>query len=178
MLCSRMGLWCSGWLVAGLLVGCAPEPRAVQEAPVPRAPALPSDPAMKAGEAPPAPSGQGPTDPDSPKDFTTTESGLKYRILRKGDGPQPSSSSTVKCNYRGWTDDGNTFDSSYDRGEPIDFPLSGVIPGWTEGLQLVKKGGMIELEIPSELGYGSRGSPPKIPADSRLHFVVELIDVN
>ena len=80
-------------------------------------------------------------------------------------------------NYRGWLDNGQEFDSSYKRGEPITFPLNGVIPGWTEGMQLVGAGGMIELEIPSELGYGKRGSPGSIPPDATLHFIVELFEI-
>jgi FKBP-type peptidyl-prolyl cis-trans isomerase len=83
----------------------------------------------------------------------------------------------VKVHYHGWLDNGQKFDSSYDRGETIEFPLNGVIPGWTEGMQLVGKGGMIELQIPGKLGYGRRGSPGTIPPDATLHFLVELIDV-
>jgi FKBP-type peptidyl-prolyl cis-trans isomerase len=84
----------------------------------------------------------------------------------------------VKVHYHGWLDDGKVFDSSYQRREPIEFPLSGVIPGWTEGMQLVGQGGMIELLIPSDLGYGPRGTPGgPIPPNARLHFLVELLDV-
>lgn len=120
---------------------------------------------------------QGPTDKDAPKEFTTTESGLKYRILRKSEGKKPTATSTVTVHYRGWLDSGKEFDSSYKRGESISFPLKGVIPGWTEGLQLVGEGGMIELEIPAKLGYGDRGAPPVIPGGATLHFIVELIKV-
>jgi len=102
---------------------------------------------------------------------------LKYRILRQSDGRKPVASDTVLAHYAGWLDDGTEFDSSYSRGKPTDFPLSGVIPGWTEGLQLIGKGGMIELEIPSDLGYGPRGMPGAIPPDATLHFKVELIDI-
>jgi FKBP-type peptidyl-prolyl cis-trans isomerase FkpA len=119
----------------------------------------------------------GPADKDAPKEFTPTKSGLKYRILRKSSGPKPVATSTVKVNYKGWLDDGTEFDSSYKRGEPISFPLNGVIPGWTEGMQLVGKGGMIELEIPSQLGYGARGAGGVIPPNARLHFIVELLEV-
>ena len=118
----------------------------------------------------------GPADADASKEFTATPSGLKYKILRKGNGEKPKASNTVTVNYRGWLDNGKEFDSSYKRGEPISFPLNRVIPGWTEGMQLVSKGGMIELEIPSELGYGPRGRPG-IPPNARLHFLVELIDI-
>ena len=119
----------------------------------------------------------GPTDKDAPKEFTATASGLKYRVLRKGDGAKPKASNTVTVNYKGWLDNGKVFDSSYKRGEPISFPLGGVIPGWTEGMQLVGEGGMIELEIPSKLGYGERGAGADIPGGSTLHFIVELIKV-
>lgn len=109
-------------------------------------------------------------------EFKTTASGLKYKILTPGTGAQPTATSTVTCHYRGWLDNGKEFDSSYG-GEPISFPLNRVIAGWTEGLQLIKEGGKIELEIPSNLGYGKRGAPPVIPADATLHFEVELFKV-
>ena len=128
-------------------------------------------------DIPSIPAGAGALDANPPKEFTTTATGLQYRVLRSGTGINPKSSNTVKVNYHGWLDDGKVFDSSYERGKPIEFPLSGVIPGWTEGMQLVGKGGMIELQIPSKLGYGRRGAPPVIPADAQLHFIVELIEV-
>lgn len=123
-------------------------------------------------------SSPGPTvvDADAPTEFTTTASGLKYRVLRKGEGANPRASDTVTVNYKGWLDSGKIFDSSYGKGEPISFGLREVVPGWTEGLQLVSEGGMIELEIPSELGYGAQG-PPGIPPNATLHFIVELIKV-
>ncbi len=118
--------------------------------------------------------GPGAIDADAPTEFTTTESGLKYRILRKSDGQKPSASSRVTVDYSGWLDSGAIFDSSYSRRNPTTFGLSNVISGWTEGLQLVGEGGMIELEVPSELGYGKEGQPPAIPANATLHFKVEL----
>jgi FKBP-type peptidyl-prolyl cis-trans isomerase len=130
--------------------------------------------AMAASAAPVEP---GPPDKDAPQEFTKTDSGLKYRIRRKSDGQKPKRTSTVKAHYRGWLDNGKEFDSSYSRGNPLSFPLFRVIPGWTEGMQLVGKGGMIELDIPSELGYGPEGRPPVIPPNARLHFLVELIDI-
>ncbi len=120
--------------------------------------------------------GPGPVDDDAPKEFTKTDSGLKYRIRRKSAGPNPKASDTVTVHYRGWLDNGKEFDSSYTRGEPVSFPLNRVIPGWTEGVQLVGKGGMIELEIPSQLAYGARDIPG-IPPNSTLHFIVELVDI-
>ena len=117
----------------------------------------------------------GPTDEDAPKEFTETKSGLKYRVLRKSDGKKPVATSKVTCHYKGWLDSGKEFDSSYARGEEIDFPLNGVIAGWTEGLQLIGEDGMIELEIPGKLGYGPRGMPPAgIGPNATLHFIVEL----
>jgi FKBP-type peptidyl-prolyl cis-trans isomerase len=126
---------------------------------------------------PALPEGAGPIDAHAPKEFTTTPSGLKYRVLRKGAGGKPKATNTVEVHYHGWLDGGKVFDSSYQRGESIEFPLNGVIPGWTEGMQLVGEEGMIELEIPSKLGYGSRGAGGVIPPDATLHFLVELIDV-
>ncbi|MFN0197877.1 MAG: FKBP-type peptidyl-prolyl cis-trans isomerase [Planctomycetaceae bacterium] len=145
--------------------------------PVSKAPSV-NQPATGEKVTPPMPSTAGPVDTDAPEEFSKTESGLKYRIRRNSDGKKPTKANTVKVNYHGWTDNGKVFDSSYDRGEPIEFPLGGVIPGWTEGMQLVGEGGMIELEIPSELGYGPQGTPDgSIPPNATLHFLVELIEV-
>ena len=121
--------------------------------------------------------GAGPVDDDAPDEFTQTESGLKYRILRKSEEMKPRASETVSVHYRGWLDDGTEFDSSYARGEPISFPLDGVIPGWTEGMQLIGVGGMVELWIPAELGYGARGQGDDIPPNATLHFLVELLEI-
>lgn len=126
---------------------------------------------------PKLPAGAGAVDKDAPKAFEQTASGLKYRVLRKGDGAKPKAANTVKVNYHGWLDNGKVFDSSYARKEPISFPLMRVIPGWTEGMQLVGNGGMIELEIPSKLGYGDRGAGADIPGGATLHFLVELLEV-
>jgi FKBP-type peptidyl-prolyl cis-trans isomerase FkpA len=125
----------------------------------------------------------GPQDPDAPTEFTTTESGLKYRVLRKGSDRQPAPSNHVVVNYKGWLDDGTVFDASYG-GDPLRFDVMGagerpqVIRGWNEGITYVGEGGMIELEIPSDLAYGSDGAPPVIPADATLHFIVELMEVH
>lgn len=118
----------------------------------------------------------GPRDPNAPEEFTTTSSGLRYRILRQGSGAKPSAADTVKAHYKGWLDDETVFDSSYKSGEPISFSLLKVVAGWTEGLQYVREGGMIELEIPSDLGYGASGRPG-IPPNATLHFIVELIEI-
>ena len=119
----------------------------------------------------------GPVDDDAPEEFTETDSGLQYRILRKSDGEKATASNSVTVNYRGWLDDDTEFDSSYKRDEPISFPLRGVIPGWTEGMQLVGVGGMIELTIPVSWA-ADNGAGAAVPPNAALHFIVELISVN
>ena len=115
-------------------------------------------------------------DSDAPEEFTATRSGLYYRILRKSNGRKPRSTDIVLAHYRGWLNNGKQFDSSYERGEPTEFPLNGVVPGWTEGLQLIGIGGMIELEVPPGLGYGAQGRPG-IPPNATLHFIIELKEI-
>jgi FKBP-type peptidyl-prolyl cis-trans isomerase len=104
-----------------------------------------------------------------------TASGLQYKVIKEGTGIAPAATYKVKVNYKGTLIDGTEFDSSYKRGQPAEFPLNQVIPGWTEGLQLMKVGGKCELFIPPALGYGDRGSPG-IPGNSVLIFEVELLD--
>jgi FKBP-type peptidyl-prolyl cis-trans isomerase len=123
---------------------------------------------------PKLPAGAGEIAKDAPKTFTETKSGLRYRVLRAGKVQKPKATDSVKVNYHGWLDGGKVFDSSYQRKEPISFPLNRVIKGWTEGMQLVGEGGMIELEIPAKLGYGDRGAGDVIPGGATLHFLVEL----
>jgi len=120
------------------------------------------------------PKGAGAIDAAAPTAFTATASGLKYRILRNGAGAKPSASQSVEVHYHGWLLDGRVFDSSYQRGQTISFGLNQVIRGWTEGMQLVGEGGMIELEIPPDLGYGARGAGGLIPGNATLRFLVEL----
>lgn len=106
-------------------------------------------------------------------------SGLQYKIINPGDvNAKPTDKDTVVVHYRGTLIDGKEFDSSYKRGKPITFPLNQVIKGWTEGVQLVGKGGKITLYIPSNLAYGDRGAGKDIPGNSALIFDVELIDIN
>lgn len=105
-----------------------------------------------------------------------TESGLQYKIEVEGAGISPEETDTVEVNYEGRLIDGTVFDSSYDRGESVKFPLNRVIKGWTEGLTYAKEGGKIQLYIPAELGYGQRGSGP-IPGNSTLIFDIELVKV-
>jgi len=106
----------------------------------------------------------------------TTESGLQYEVITMGKGPKPSETSTVSVHYEGSLIDGTIFDSSVENGEPVTFPLNGVIPGWTEGLQLMPVGSKYKLYIPSNLAYGSRDTGP-IPGNSVLIFTVELLDI-
>jgi len=106
---------------------------------------------------------------------TKTASGLRYQIITAGAAEKPTASSTVKALYTGKLCDGRVFDSTEDNGQPVEFALSGVIKGWTEGLQLIGKGGKIHLWVPADLGYGSRAGGP-IPASSVLEFEVELVD--
>lgn len=107
----------------------------------------------------------------------TTASGLQYEVLEEGNGPKPTAASTVKVHYEGTLIDGTVFDSSYQRGEPIEFPLSGVIKGWTEGLQLMPVGSKYKLYIPYELAYGERGAGASIPPYAALIFTVELLEI-
>jgi peptidylprolyl isomerase len=110
------------------------------------------------------------------KNANKTQSGLYYIIDKEGAGDHPQATSTVKVHYEGKFLDGKIFDSSIQRGQPIEFGLNQVIPGWTEGLQLMKKGGKARLIIPPHLGYGERGYPGAIPPNSWLVFDVELLD--
>ena len=159
MMRGRRGSLLSVLFLSSLLLGCDLEP-------------------VKTGKAKPTPTAPGPVDADAPEEFTTTESGLKYRIRRKTDGKKPTRTDMVTVNYRGWLDSGEIFDSTYGTGGyPNSMDLKTVIPAWTEGVQLIGEGAMIELEVPSELGYGDRGSPPAIPPKANLHFVIELVKV-
>jgi FKBP-type peptidyl-prolyl cis-trans isomerase len=108
----------------------------------------------------------------------TLPSGLQYKILTPGTGPKPTASDSVVCNYRGTLVNGTEFDSSYKRGEPATFPVSGVIKGWTEALQLMPVGSKWQLVVPADLAYGARGTPNgPIGPDSTLIFDVELISI-
>ena len=104
-----------------------------------------------------------------------TESGLLYKIEKAGSGESPKPSDTVKVHYKGTLTDGTTFDSSYDRGEPIEFQLNQLIPAWIEAIPMLKKGGKMEIVVPPQLGYGDRPAG-KIPANSTLIFEIELLD--
>lgn len=109
---------------------------------------------------------------------TTTASGLQYKVIEEGDGPKPSSTDKVTVHYRGTLIDGTEFDSSYKRGQPATFPLNGVIPGWTEGLQMMAVGSKYEFYIPPALAYGERGAGGKIGPNATLIFEVELLSID
>jgi len=108
----------------------------------------------------------------------TTASGLQYKAIKEGDGKKPTAKDTVKVNYRGSLVDGTEFDSSYKRNEPAIFPVSGVITGWTEALQLMKTGSKYEIVIPANLAYGETGAGGIIPPNATLVFEVELLAIN
>ena len=108
---------------------------------------------------------------------TVTASGLQYRVITEGAGDAPKATDTVKVHYEGRLISGDVFDSSIARGEPVSFPLNGVIPGWSEGVQLMKVGSKFEFTIPSALAYGPSGTGP-LPPNSVLVFDVELLEIN
>ncbi|MEO6264838.1 MAG: FKBP-type peptidyl-prolyl cis-trans isomerase [Luteimonas sp.] len=108
----------------------------------------------------------------------TTASGLQYQVITEGKGPKPKASDVVRVHYKGSLLDGKTFDSSYDRGEPVSFPLQQVVPGWQEGIALMPVGSKYKLWIPSKLGYGEKGTPGgPIGPNATLVFEVELLEI-
>jgi len=111
------------------------------------------------------------------KDATKTASGLVYTPIKVGTGPSPKATDTVKVHYHGTLPDGKVFDSSVERKEPATFPLNGVIPCWTEGVQMMKVGGKSRLVCPSSIAYGDRGAPPDIKPGATLVFEVELLAI-
>ncbi len=109
--------------------------------------------------------------------YQSTESGMLYEVITMGTGAKPTTENTVRVNYEGKTTEGEVFDSSYERGQPAEFPLTRVIPGWTEILQLMPVGSTWLVTIPPGLAYGERGSPPTIKPNAVLIFKIELIDI-
>ena len=107
----------------------------------------------------------------------TTASGLIYESLKDGSGAQPTAESRVEVHYRGTLTDGKEFDSSYGRGRPAELPLEALVPCWKEVLQQMRPGGAVRIVCPPETAYGSRGVPGRIPPDSTLNFVIELLEV-
>jgi FKBP-type peptidyl-prolyl cis-trans isomerase FklB len=110
------------------------------------------------------------------EEIQVTDSGLQYEIITKGDGDVPAEANVIKAHYNGFLIDGTKFDSSYDRGEPLDIPVKGVIPGWTEALLLMPVGSKWKLHIPQELAYGLAGAG-EIPPGAALIFDIELLDI-
>jgi FKBP-type peptidyl-prolyl cis-trans isomerase len=111
------------------------------------------------------------------KGVITTASGLQYEVIKEGKGDKPKASDTVKCHYHGTFVDGKVFDSSVERGQPAEFPLNGVIKGWTEGVPLMTIGSKYKFTIPYDLAYGAEGRPPTIPPASTLVFEIELLEI-
>jgi FKBP-type peptidyl-prolyl cis-trans isomerase len=152
---------------AAMLVGCNKEEPASNAK---------SDAAAATGSAPAT--AATPSAGGTNSEITTTASGLKYQVLKHGTGTvSPKATDTVKVHYHGTLLNGTVFDSSVERGEPISFPLNQVIPGWTEGLQLMKVGDKFKFEIPPNLAYGPNSPSPKIPPNSTLVFEVELLAI-
>ena len=112
---------------------------------------------------------------DSSASYIATESGLKYRVLEEGSGDKPKASSVVTVHYTGCLESGEEFDSSHKRNMPATFPLGGVIPGWTEGVQLMPLGAKFQFIIPHDLAYGEAGFGDVIPPSATLHFEIELL---
>jgi len=110
-------------------------------------------------------------------EVTVTESGLQYEVIATGEGEKPTAASTVRTHYHGSFISGDVFDSSVDRGQPAEFPINAVIPGWTEALQLMTEGSKWRLYVPYDLAYGEQGSQGAIPPYSTLIFDVELISI-
>ena len=108
----------------------------------------------------------------------TLEDGLQYKVIEKGDGPQPDANDSVTVRYTGKLIDGTVFDSSEERGKPVTFPVNAVIPGWTEALQMMHAGGQYKLFIPPDLAYGERGAGAKIGPNETLIFDVTLVSVD
>ena len=108
---------------------------------------------------------------------TTLPSGLQYKVIKAGTGKKPKSTDTVTVNYRGTLIDGTEFDSSYRRGEPASFGVSGVIPGWTEAMQLMQEGAKWQVVVPPNLAYGEKGAGPNIGPNATLIFEIELISI-
>ncbi|MFT4938098.1 MAG: FKBP-type peptidyl-prolyl cis-trans isomerase FklB [Paraglaciecola sp.] len=111
------------------------------------------------------------------QEVTVTETGLQFEVLAEGDGEMPLATSTVRTHYHGTLLDGSVFDSSYERGEPTEFPVNGVIKGWTEALQMMKVGAKWRLYVPANLAYGEQGAGGAIGPHTTLVFDIELLDI-
>jgi FKBP-type peptidyl-prolyl cis-trans isomerase len=162
-------------MAAVCLAGCdKPAATSSDNKTPPPPPTASSTPAPAAAPASPAPAASS----AASAEWKTTASGLKYQVLKQGNGPaSPKATDTVKVHYHGTLLNGTVFDSSVERGQPISFPLNRVIKGWTEGLQLMKVGDKFKFEIPPDLAYGPNSPSPKIPPNSTLVFEVELLGI-
>lgn len=164
---NRIFLAFAGWLILSPVSGCKP----------PEVPQSQAQPARKVSDTKPLKvdlSKEGPTDADAPQEFKTTSTGLMYRILRKTERDKPNEFSIVTMSQRGWLDDGTEIESSYELNRTNTAALDKLIPGLREGIVLIGEGGKIELEIPYQLAYGTRGYPPRIPGGATLHYIIEL----
>jgi FKBP-type peptidyl-prolyl cis-trans isomerase len=117
-------------------------------------------------------------DDDAEGETITTDSGLQITDIEVGSGEEVEAGDTITVHYTGWLDDGTVFDSSVERGQPATFPLSGLIPGWQEGIPGMKEGGKRRLVIPPELAYGESGSPPAVPPNAELTFEIEVLSIH
>ena len=177
--CAALLVSCGGSPSEEAVVETPPEPAATQDAPE----SMPTEPDAAPPEAavqPPAsaPKAAPKAMPAQPTGMQTTASGLKYEVLKMGNGPKPTLADNVTVHYRGELTNGTVFDSSYDRGQPAAFPLGRVVKGWQEGVQLMPVGSTFRFEIPPDLGYGSQGAGGVIPPNATLIFQVELISIN
>lgn len=163
-----MKLFCILILAVGLFMGCSDkdDKAAVETKPDTKISAAKADP----GEAFLAENAK-------KEGVKTTASGLQYKVIKSGTGATPKPTDTVKVHYHGTLIDGTVFDSSVQRGEPITFPVTGVIPGWVEALQMMKVGDKWQLFIPAKLAYGEHSPTPAIPPNSVLIFEVELLGI-
>ena len=171
-------------LIGLLLAACSSAPQPTAEAPAAATPttvvAEPTEVEAPVAEATATEAATSGTENKSTEEnAVTTASGLQYVVIEEGTGPAPQPGDVVKVHYTGTLEDGTKFDSSRDRGEPIQFPLGvgSVIPGWDEGIGLMKKGGKAKLIIPPDLGYGEKGAGGVIPPNATLIFEVELVDI-
>lgn len=151
------------WIVAGLVLATGAVSLALAGTSAQRAPAREASAFLKTNAEKPG--------------VTTTASGLQVEMLAAGEGPTPTATDTVLVHYEGRLADGTVFDSSYQRGQPAVFGVGDVIPGWTEGLQLMRPGGKARFTIPPELGYGAQGAGGVIPPNAVLVFDVELLAI-
>jgi len=162
---------CSLIVAAGVLAGCGgPAPDATEPG---------TTPGLTSATNAAAPSNDATNSANAVTgEWKTTASGLKYQVLKSGGGTQsPKATDQVRVHYHGTLLNGNVFDSSVERGEPARFPLNRVIPGWTEGVQLMKVGDKFKFEIPPNLAYGANSPAPTIPPNSTLVFEVELLSI-